>query len=327
MAGGRGIFKNIIKVLFGLPILRSTARNLIFLKSNKVFPPILQVEITNACNACCTICPHEKIRREIGQVDEGLFRRIIDECSRHPVHMKSILLNHFGEPFLNPRLEEFIRYVKAAMPAVQTAMFSNGSLIDDARAEAIVKSGLDLISVSFDGFSKKTYETIRRNLNFESVNANINRLLEARRRLCSSKPRIEISYVEVEENKNETEAFIAEWKPRVDKVNIGVFCNWGGAVPENLGTKETLLKRKRKPCIRLWSHMLIFRNGDVPLCCQDYDGIYLLGNVRRQSIQEIWHGEILNRYRMLHEKGAFDEIPICKVCNFWEQQTDPIWWW
>ncbi|MGE3775997.1 MAG: SPASM domain-containing protein, partial [Pirellulaceae bacterium] len=41
------------------------------------------------------------------------------------------------------------------------------------------------------------------------------------------------------------------------------------------------------PCVALNSHLRIFPNGDVPTCQFNTERI---GNLRRQSFQEIWHG-------------------------------------
>jgi len=318
--------KAVIKSFFRRSFLRGLLRR-VYLRKGMEFPSMVQIEITNYCNARCIMCPHDKLSREIGHIDQRLFTKLIDECARNRRYVKSVLPNHFGEPFLNPLLPEYIRYAKQKVPKSEICIFTNGSLLNEENARKILESGLDVITVSFDGFSKQTYERIRRQLNFDDVNKNIMRLLDLKKTLKKNKPRIELAYVEIEENKAETEAFIKKWQGIIDKVHIGFFCNWGGAVEgeEVIGTRQ--LNFKRKPCTRLWSHLLVFRNGDVPLCCQDFNGDYILGNANQASIKEIWEGITINRYRQLHLAGKFGQIPICKICNFWKQQGEPIWWW
>jgi len=322
----RSKVKESLRLILRIGFLRACLRA-VYIRESLAFPSMVQIETTNICNARCSICPHEKLSREIGHIDTNLYRKIIDECAGNRMHVKTILPNHFGEPLLNPLLFEYIRYAKQKVPNSEICIFTNGSLLNEDNSLKILESGLDVINISFDGFSKETYERIRRNLNFDQVNSNIVGFLNLKNRMKKRKPRIELAYVEIEDNKAETEDFIKKWRGVVDKVHVGLFCNWGGAVvgKEIIGSQH--LNLKRKPCTRLWSHLLIFRNGDVPLCCQDFNGEYLLGNALRSSVGGIWHGEELNRYRQLHMKGQFEQIPICKVCNFWKQQGEPIWWW
>ena len=321
--------KKILNLIFKIGFFKAFMRRM-HLKKRLDFPSMVQIEITNACNAQCLMCPHDKLTRKIGSIDANLYKKIIDESAENQIRVKTILPNHFGEPLINPHLYDYIKYAKEKVPKSEICIFTNGSLLNKENAIKIIESGLDVISISFDGFSKNTYERIRGNLNFDEVNTNITRLLDLKKKMKKKTPRIELAYVEIEENKRETEEFINRWESLVDNVNIGVFCNWGGMVPGKEVAKKnkaSALNPKRSPCTRLWSHLLIFRNGDVPLCCQDFDGKNLLGNVATSSIREIWNGEVLNRYRDLHIKGKFNEIHICKECNFWKQQGEPIWWW
>ena len=43
------------------------------------FPAVVRIETTNACNACCTICPRRTIHRRITRMDDALYLRLIDE--------------------------------------------------------------------------------------------------------------------------------------------------------------------------------------------------------------------------------------------------------
>ena len=62
--------------------------------------------------------------------------------------------------------------------------------------------------------------------------------------------------------------------------------------------------------------MAVFWNGDVPFCGEDKDGKYIIGNLRDQTIEEIWLGEKLTRYKKIHEAGEFSKIPICEYCDW-----------
>ena len=100
------------------------------------FPAVVRIETTNACNARCIICPHGDIRRPIRHMDDDLFTRIVDECAA--CGCREVHLHNFGEPLLDKRLEDRVRYAKnKGLPKVK--IFSNGSLLSERRARGLIE--------------------------------------------------------------------------------------------------------------------------------------------------------------------------------------------
>ena len=63
--------------------------------------------------------------------------------------------------------------------------------------------------------------------------------------------------------------------------SFGKLHNWGG--------QDAVQKRLRKPCSRLWRTFTVLANGDVSLCCLDYDGQHILGRIDGgHSIRDVW---------------------------------------
>ncbi len=56
-------------------------------------------------------------------------------------------------------------------------------------------------------------------------------------------------------------------------------------------------------------------NGDVALCCLDYSGKIVLGNVNDEKITDIWSNEQYRNYRRLHRTSRQEEIPLCSNCS------------
>jgi len=80
---------------------------------------------------------------------------------------------------------------------------SNLTLLNERRAERCVTSGLDCLHVSIDGATAETYERIRVRAHFERVIGNLERLLDARKRLGSSYPRLRLVMVVMRRNLHE----------------------------------------------------------------------------------------------------------------------------
>jgi radical SAM protein with 4Fe4S-binding SPASM domain len=287
-------------------------------KLEKRYPLGVDIGVTNLCNAECIMCPHSKLKK-MGTMDMKLYKKIIYNCKK--LGIKIITLSFFGEPLLDRTLIEKIKYAK--QNGMFTAFYSNASLLNEEWAEKLINSGLDSITISFDGYSKEVYEKIRKKLKFEIVKKNVLNLIRTRRKLNRKNPKINLVLVELEENKGEIKDFYREWKDKVDSINIINMRNWANDI-QKAGTKESFhfnKKLKRKPCALIWLKMVVDWNGDVVLCCDDWNHSTILGNLKKQTIEEIWRGEKLKKIREAHVKGEFYKVPLCSGCN-----KKSVWW-
>ena len=66
-------------------------------------------------------------------MDQTLFEQIVDECAVWGC--REVHLHNFGEPLLDDRLEDRVRYAKQKGIA-RVTIFSNGSLLDESRRRA-----------------------------------------------------------------------------------------------------------------------------------------------------------------------------------------------
>jgi radical SAM protein with 4Fe4S-binding SPASM domain len=282
------------------------------------YPQGLDIGTTNLCNAACIMCPHSRLKK-MGTMDFKLYKKIIDNCEK--LKIKSLTLSFFGEPLLDKGLIEKIKYAKEKR--MDVAFYSNASLLNEKWAKDLIESGLDSITISFDGYSKETYEKIRKNLKFETTRNNVLGLIKMKRILNKNNPNINLVLVELEENKREIKQFYNEWKDKVNGINIINMRNWANDL-EKKGTKESFhfnKKIKRYACGLIWHRMVVDWNGDVVLCCDDWNHSTVLGNLNNQSIEEIWKGEKLKKIKEAHLKREFYKIPICSGCN-----KKSVWW-
>lgn len=71
------------------------------------FPKCLHIELTNACNLKCIMCPRRDMKRDVGYMNFELFKKIIDESSGN---VDFICLNFMGEPFLHKKISDEVEY-------------------------------------------------------------------------------------------------------------------------------------------------------------------------------------------------------------------------
>lgn len=266
------------------------------------FPNTVRIETTNACNGKCTICPHSMMERAIKPMDDNLFIQIIDECAQN--NCKEIHMHNFGEPLLDQSLESKVEYAKKK-GIRKVKIFSNGSLVTPERAIRLMDSGLDEIKISFDGATKEEFERIRFPLNFETIVKNIKELVRIR---YSKKSDLKI-YIACCSTSNKTDT-IALLENMVDGFSFDKVHNWSDKHYTFADSKI------RKPCSRVWRTFTILSNGDVSLCCLDYDGKITLGSINHDtSILDIWRGSHYKMIRNLHKNARQNEISICNNCT------------
>jgi radical SAM protein with 4Fe4S-binding SPASM domain len=89
--------------------------------------------------------------------------------------------------------------------------------------------------------------------------------------------------------------------------------NYAGLVRDDLELQTDDL-HARDYCDRL-NHLMILWDGRVCLCCWDAEGSTVLGDVKEQSLEEIFYSDAAHTYRTWHKAGEYDKIPLCRECN------------
>lgn len=267
------------------------------------FPRVVRIETTNHCNAACTFCPRDSIGRAKTFMEQDLFEKIIRQCAAGGV--RTIHMHNFGEPLLDKRLPERIRFAKD-QGIRRVKIITNGALLRGKMAEGLLASGVDEIRVSLDGANAEEFNKLRVGLDHAGVIENTRSFRRLRDELRpNGLPKI-IGTCVLSSDKERTSELL---KGVVDRVIWKSLHNWAG-------TRWLFGEQKvRKPCDRVWRTFTILVNGDVALCCLDHSGRTLLGNCRERTIGEIWNSEGYQAIRRLHRDSRQEEIAVCKGCT------------
>ena len=273
-------------------------------------PEIVQIESTNICNAKCVFCPRDDMHRRQGIMSVELFRKIVDECVT--LGITHVRMHNYGEALMDRRLVDKVKYAKER-GIREVGMISNGSLITDHVARGMIDAGLDAINISVDASGKEVFESTRLGLKYDKVIANIERLVRLRTESGKRRPKLILSFVR-QNNSADEQAFIEHWRGIADKIHITDLHNWAGT----LNTESDV----NYPCYRPWLTFTVLWDGRVSLCCADFDGKTILGNVNTQSIADIWNAEPYREARRQHlESGGPD---ICRACDL-PRKDSPLW--
>jgi radical SAM protein with 4Fe4S-binding SPASM domain len=273
-------------------------------------PDIVQIESTNLCNAKCVFCPRDEMHRRQGVMAMDLYKKIVDECAA--LGITHVRVHNYGEPFLDRQLVEKVRYAKDRGIA-EVGMISNGSLITEEIAAGMIEAGLDAINISVDAAGKEIFERTRVNLDYETVIGNIRTLARLRDELGRRRPKLILSFVR-QDNSADEQAFIAEWTKVADKIHITDLHNWAGTLH---GRSDVQF-----PCYRLWLTFTVLWDGRVSLCCADFDGRNILGDLRTSTIAEIWNSPAYRDVRRQQLEHGGPEI--CRSCDL-PKKDSPLW--
>jgi MoaA/NifB/PqqE/SkfB family radical SAM enzyme len=275
-----------------------------------VLPDIVQIESTNICNAKCVFCPRDEMHRAQGVMSRELFRKIVDECAG--LGITHVRMHNYGEAFLDRHLTENVRYAKDKR-IKDVGMISTGSLITEKVARAVIEAGLDAINISVDAGGKEVFEQTRIGLNYDKVIANIERLVRIRSELGRNHPKLILSFVR-QNNSADEQAFIEHWRAIADKIHITELHNWGGTLNHESDVNY--------PCYRPWLTFTVLWDGRVSLCCADFDGKTILGDLKTQSIQDIWNSDAYRAVRREHLESGGPEV--CRACDL-PRKDSPLW--
>lgn len=282
-------------------------------KSESSFrPSVVWIEPTNICNLRCKMCPQgsDLMTRKKGMMDFSLLEKIIGEVKEWK---PSIKFFHMGESLLHPRIGEMISYASKA--GCFTMLNTNATLLDEGKAAMLLESGLDYISFSFDGATKEVYETIRVGANFDRTLKNIIGFLEMKGRSRKNKPFVTVEMVGMKDTEHEVSGFRKQFESLpVDEIRIKKLVNWAGKVNVE-GEAEKVYSDLS--CVHPWSFSVILWDGRVVPCCRDFDGKYVLGDVSKERLIDIWNkGEkMIDLRKKLASEGGYRGISLCKDCS------------
>jgi MoaA/NifB/PqqE/SkfB family radical SAM enzyme len=276
----------------------------------------IRIENTNSCGYRCVMCPREKLTRSLGYMSVEDFELVLDRVGPKE---EQVHLHGFGEPLLDRSLVQKIKRLKAKAPKSQSLIFSTlGVKIPDI--EALATSGLDQIIVSFYGFSRESYAKIHGFDGLDRVKTNLERLSaaiqEARSplQICLKIPSPNFSTSALPVAMPPDMAAFCQWAENLN-LDLGYWSrahNYGNGRSFNKPDPDLLcpvVGGRRKNILNITWDLFV-----IP-CCFDFNATIRFGNLRDQSLEEIFSGPEYQRFVIAHRSGAADDYPVCATCE------------
>ena len=282
------------------------------------FPRYLEIETVNVCNARCPMCTIADWERGHTPMKDQLYKKIASEVIEHADQVKRVSLYRDGEPLIDKKLASRTAVLKDG-GIKEVAISTNVSLLDEARSRDLLHAGMDTVIMSIDSLDKEVFESIRVRLIFEEVMENAHRFIKLRDQI-RPETRIWMRMIRQTGNEDEWPSYHDYWSRYLsdqDRTYYRNIFNWGGQLEGFKPISKSF--EPNLPCVALWSLMVIFCNGDVPLCNVDFNNKYPTGSVLAQSIEELWRSKVVTERRDLHLTGQKDQISLCDNCNVWDE--------
>lgn len=288
-------------------------------------PISITIEPANLCNLDCPECPAAKSLdfRKRGVMEMPLYKNIIDDVAPYTWHL---MLYFQGEPLLHKEFAAMVAYAVARK--IYTVTSTNAQTLDNAKAKALVKSGLHEIIVSMDGTTQATYEKYRKQGELSKVKAGIKALILWKKYLRTAYPLIHLQFLVFRHNEHQLQAMKHFARiHRVDKLTfksaqINNPANQQLLTPANTkfnryqagGSKTKNVIQAKNRCKRLWTTAVITYDGTLVPCCFDKHALYPMGSLREKKITALWKSEALQsfRHKVLTKK---EKIPMCRNCT------------
>lgn len=294
------------------------------------FPKEIHLESSSRCNSFCLTCPRDKMQRELGEMTREIFVKAVTETSKYT--MDFIMLHLNGEPLLL-NIDELvwrINFAREMNPNTnQINFFTNGSLLTLEIADKLLMSKLDLIMISIDGGNQEDYEKVRRGLSWKTLIRNVYNLVQRKKEL-NSKLFIQTAIVPQIANKNSVRSYFAIFNTLgVDHVGGSGVNNIGGLIDSDnmrLITQHHDIKAFNSPCWKIFLDLSIMSDGRACVCAQDVIGAVPIGDLKIQTLKEIWQGKIMSDIREKFIYGKKNEIQFCDKCDYMLGCVTPDWW-
>jgi MoaA/NifB/PqqE/SkfB family radical SAM enzyme len=276
----------------------------------------VRIETSTACNAACVFCPWptEDFTRPKKVMPTDTYKFYLDKCfDELGSQITQTNFSGFGEIFVDKNIVDKIEY--ACSKNLQVHVLTNGSMVKNDDLDRIFNVGIHDIRFSLHTFNRDSYDKImnygNKKFTFDKVIDSINYTLENKPSNCNLIITAEI----VEENKDDIDGLIEEFG---DKCELEIWYPHNWIYGKNYRDKTT--PKTLDTCGRPFTGPIQIQvDGDVIMCCFDFNNEMVLGNFKYQTLEEIFSLEEDNLYSKIykhHTNGTCEKSDlICNGCD------------
>lgn len=313
----------------------------------------VDIELSAHCNFMCEFCPYSDITRAKGQIDVSLAKQVLDELSEkqicnnigisqmgEPFLYKKLpeVIGYAHTKGLNTHV---ITNGSLLTEEMAGALFENGLdklLIsyhtpDEESFNSLRKES----RINFHEYEEMIFNVLKLKVNKNyhteiimnfmfsgDVPFKIPRCVDNFQELYYAMRKwiLRLSKVYGEINEDKLINYIKQLKRDIGyynyfevlpgiKFSVGLVYRWANWLLKKQGVG--IIPKKHGHCNMPFERLMVLWNGDVTFCCGDYDGKLVIGNVRKESIEKIYNGRLME-IRKEFERGILSQ-ELCQICR------------
>ena len=280
-------------------------------------PLSMHIEPTNVCNFRCVSCPQmlQDYKQKAGyyqKMDMSLYEKIIGDIASMG-KLKALKLFGYGEPMLHMELPRMVELGKTVSERVEFT--SNCTMLTEKMARGLIDAKLDYLRVSIYSNDQEAHNK------FTQVKFDIDKIYDNLYRLKQMRGDGEYPFIYIKMFETTTpedaEIFREKYKDIADEIAFEVIHNMSGVdgIEDKLGI-DIPIRKPHSICPLSFYQSAIGANGDVTVCCIDWSFSSKVGNIKEQSLAEIWNGEPLKIFHQKTLERRAYEYESCKNCTW-----------
>ena len=297
-------------------------------------PFTLIIEPSNYCNFSCVHCfqsIHDNNYFTENRMNMGLesFCRVIDDMKKWGgSKLKVLKLSLYGEPLINPLFCEMLKIAKEAEIAERIETTTNVSLLTDEICEKIISYGLDYMRVSiYSPIQDKHIRITGSKIDIKTIHDNLFRLKKRKLERGKTSPFVSVKMLDTYSDENDL--FRDTYQDVADEIYFDKPHNWipykGKNFVHDLYGRDAdratqdidVCNSTRIACTLPFFTLAVRGNGDVSPCCNDWIGGTNIGNIREETLEEIWNGEVMYEFRKMQLENRKHENESCGKCRIY----------
>lgn len=157
----------------------------------------LYVEVTSLCNIECRTCLRNNWDEAMGRMTDETFARVLASVAQLEPK-PTVFFGGIGEPLFHRRTLEWAAQAKRLGARVE--LITNGTMLTERHARALIKLGLDVLWVSLDGATPESYADVRLGAELPRVLANLERFNQLRAPGHRPRPELGLAFVAMQRN-------------------------------------------------------------------------------------------------------------------------------
>lgn len=268
-------------------------------------PWCVQVELTEGCNRICSFCGINGIREKAGNFKYMTLETaelLIAQMVEYTPNARIEFAMH-GEPLQNPDHLWILSMFRAALPKAQMMVTTNGRVLQKKMQERLSK----LFATGINFVMLDTYYPERDDIRAEAATLTDFAVQDYYDDL---EPKGWSPYANHKGQVWGLVVLMDDIGARDGEAPSRKLHNHAGSVPDMPIPAQPL----KKTCTKPFREISVTWNGEVRLCCEDWIGRYVAGNVHDIHMRDIWLGPAMESARAKLQNKERD-FGACRACD------------